>query len=203
MQNVTTIFHFTFPEPIIWFLSKLVILIYFINLARKWPDLMQYWQNIEKNVPAYSGVKRNWMFYNEIKFYTVTISVLIFGRVAMANIFSTFNLMLFTYNFHRLCYTQHTHSTVEHSMSIASGVNRGRLCTNTTNVEAYFHQAFPQFYSVTEYSGGWKEFVAELLNYYCVFLWSFMDIFIVGISKCLSTRLNQFNEYLLKFKGMV
>lgn len=88
-------------------------------------------------------------------------------------------------------------------MSIAAGVYRGGLCTNTTNVEAYFHQAFPQIYLVTEYSGGWKEFLAELLNYYCVFLWSFMDIFIVGISKCLSTRLNQFNEYLLKFKGMV
>lgn len=88
-------------------------------------------------------------------------------------------------------------------MSIAAGVYRGRLCANTTNVEAYFHQAFPQIYSVTEYSGGWKEFLAELLNYYCVFLWSFMDIFIVRISKCLSTRLNQFNEYLLKFKGMV
>lgn len=88
-------------------------------------------------------------------------------------------------------------------MSIAAGVYRGRLCTNTTNVEAYFHQAFPQLYLATEYSGGWKEFLAELLNYYCVFLWSFMDIFIVGISKCLSTRLNQFNEYLLKFKGMV
>ncbi|KAJ6635416.1 Gustatory receptor for sugar taste 64f, partial [Pseudolycoriella hygida] len=113
-------------------------------------------------VPGYRDKKNNWKFYNEIKFYTVTISILIF---------------------------------VEHSMSIAAGVYRGRLCTNTTNVEAYFRQAFPQIYLVTEYSGGWKEFLAELLNYYCVFLWSFMDIFIVGVSKCLSTRLNQFNEY--------
>lgn len=198
-----TFFRFTFAEPIIWFLSKLVILIYFINLARKWPNLMRYWQKIEKNVPAYSGVKRNWIFYNEIKFYTVTISVLIFGSVAMENIFN-FQFKCYSHPISIVCFIFiYTQSTVEHSMSIASGVNRGRLCTNTTNVEAYFHQAFPQFYSVTEYSGGWKEFFAELLNYYCVFLWSFMDIFIVGISKCLSTRLNQFNEYLLKFKGMV
>ena len=68
------------PEPIIWFASKLVIIIYFMNLASKWPDLMQYWYQIEKNVPAYNTKKRNRIFCNEIKFYTVTISVLIFGK---------------------------------------------------------------------------------------------------------------------------
>ncbi len=154
---------------------------------------MQYWHNIERNVPAYNTDKKNWIFHNEIKFYTITISVLIFGEKGI-NIFPLILLSVLTAFQLRL---------VEHSMSIAAGVYRGRLCPNITNVEAYFHQAFPQIYLVTEYSGGWKEFLAELLNYYCVFLWSFMDIFIVGISKCLSTRLNQFNEYLSKFKGMV
>lgn len=76
----------TISEPIIWFLSKLVILMYFTNLASKWPDLMQYWQNIEKNVPAYNGNgKRNRKFYREITFYTVTISTVTFGTKKNSN----------------------------------------------------------------------------------------------------------------------
>lgn len=75
--------YISFAEPTIWFLSKLVILVYFVNLARKWPNLMQHWQNVEKNVPAYSGVdgRKNRKFYKQITFYTVTISVLIFGKM--------------------------------------------------------------------------------------------------------------------------
>lgn len=88
-------------------------------------------------------------------------------------------------------------------MSIAAGVYRGTLCTNKTAIEGYFKQAYPQIYYVTNYSGGYIEFIVELLNYYCAFLWSFMDLFIVSISICLSTRVQQFNINLWKYKGLV
>lgn len=88
-------------------------------------------------------------------------------------------------------------------MSIAAGVFRGVICTNQANLEGYFLQAWPQLYYVAPYDGGWKAIFMELINYYCNFLWSFMDIFIIAISICLSTRLRQLNSHLEKFKGMV
>lgn len=91
----------------------------------------------------------------------------------------------------------------EHTMSIAAGVFRGVICTSQTNLEGYFRQAWPQLYFVVSYDGGWKAFFLELINYYCNFLWTFMDIFIIAISICLSTRFRQLNDHLDKFKGMV
>lgn len=88
-------------------------------------------------------------------------------------------------------------------MSVAAGVFRGVICTSQTNLEGYFRQAWPQLYFVATYDGGWKAFFMELINYYCNFLWSFMDIFIIAISICLSTRFRQLNDHLEKFKGMV
>lgn len=88
-------------------------------------------------------------------------------------------------------------------MSVAAGVFRGVICTSQTNLEGYFRQAWPQLYFVATYDGGWKAFFMELINYYCNFLWSFMDIFIIAISICLSTRFRQLNDHLDKFKGMV
>lgn len=83
------------------------------------------------------------------------------------------------------------------------GVFRGQYCTNTTNLEGYFKEAWPQIYKPTFYDDGLRGFLIELLNYYCVFLWTFMDIFIIAISICLSTRLKQFNAFLERFMGMV
>lgn len=88
-------------------------------------------------------------------------------------------------------------------MSIAAGVFRGVICTRSTSLEGYFKQAWPQLYTITEYDGGLRGFLVELINYYCTFLWTFMDIFIIAISICLSTRLKQLNSHLEKFKGMV
>lgn len=88
-----------------------------------------------------------------------------------------------------------------------AGVYRGQvisqICTNSTSVEGYFKQAWPQIYSIADYDGGIRGFVIELLNYYCTFLWTFMDIFIISISICLATRLKQLNEHLKHHKGMV
>lgn len=93
---------------------------------------------------------------------------------------------------------------VEHSMSIAAGVYRGSLCENRTALQGYFEQAFPQVDQLVNFSGGGLvEFLVEFINYYCTFLWTFMDMFIVAISICLTTRLQQFNELLLQFHGMV
>lgn len=89
-------------------------------------------------------------------------------------------------------------------MSIAAGVYRGSLCVNRTAFQGYFFQAYPQVYDLLDNSGGgFVEILVEFLNYYCTFLWTFMDIFIVATSMCLSTRMCQLNAFLLQYKGMV
>lgn len=89
-------------------------------------------------------------------------------------------------------------------MAIAGEIYSVAQCEyNSTLIETYFTKSFPQVYSTTGYTGGAIEFFLELINFYCVFLWSFMDLLIVTISICLSTRLNQFNENLRQYRGMV
>lgn len=93
---------------------------------------------------------------------------------------------------------------MEHSMSIAAGVYRGSMCQNKTAIQGYFYQAYPQIYNLVDFSGGgFFEFLVEFLNCYCTFLWTFMDIFIVATSICLSTRLCQLNAFLIQYKGIV
>ncbi|XP_055317723.1 gustatory receptor for sugar taste 64f-like [Sitodiplosis mosellana] len=91
---------------------------------------------------------------------------------------------------------------VEHTLCMVVGVFRVSLCTNSTSVEGYLKQSWPQVYTIVKYDNGVRGILSELLNYYCTFLWTFMDIFIISISICLSTRFNQFNEHLKQYKGM-
>lgn len=88
-------------------------------------------------------------------------------------------------------------------MAIAAGVYQGSLCENRTAIQGYFFHAYPQIYNMNYFDGGYIGFLAEFLNYYCTFHWTFMDIFIVATSICLSTRLAQFNAFLLQYKGIV
>lgn len=82
---------------------------------------------------------------------------------------------------------------------------RSISCTNTTKLEAavFLKQAWPQIYTIIKYDGGVRGLTGELLNYYCAFQWVFMDIFLVAITICLSTRLHQLNEHLKQYNGMV
>lgn len=91
----------------------------------------------------------------------------------------------------------------EHTLCTVSGAYRVHICTNNTSVEGYFKQAWPQIYAFVKYDGGVRGVLMELINYYCTLQWTFMDIFIISISICLSTRFNQLNENLKQYKGMV
>lgn len=93
--------------------------------------------------------------------------------------------------------------SVEHTLCITCGVFRVHICTNHTSIENFFKQNWPQIYTNANYDNGICGFFAEWLNYYCTFQWTYMDIFIISISICLSTRVNQLNEHLMQYKGMV
>ncbi len=79
-----------------------------------------------------------------------------------------------------------------------------RICTNgTSDFDGFFKQGWPQVYTFVKYDGGVYGVVGELFNYYSAFQWVFMDLFIVSITICLSTRFNQLNEHLKQYEGMV
>lgn len=92
---------------------------------------------------------------------------------------------------------------VEHALCMVCGVFRVQICSNHTSIEGFFKQNWPQVYTKSNYDNGIRGFFIEWLNYYCTFQWTFMDIFIISISVCLSTRVNQLNEHLKQYKGMV
>lgn len=93
--------------------------------------------------------------------------------------------------------------SVEHTLCITCAVLRVYICTNSTSIENFFKQDWPQIYTNSNYENGVCGFFAEGLNYYCTFQWTYMDIFIISISICLSTRVNQLNAHLKQYKGMV
>lgn len=118
-------------------------------------------------------------------------------------------------------------------MSIAAGVYRGSLCQNVSAIEGYFSVAFPQLYEALHWMHNSRRpqpqqqsyvqhqhsddglapqtvtadvitlLLVEYVNYYCVFLWSFMDVFIVAISLCLTLRFSQLNEHMERHRGLV
>lgn len=71
------------------------------------------------------------------------------------------------------------------------------------DVEIFFKQNWPQIYKHHKYDGGIRGISGEILNYYCVLQWVFMDILIIAITICLSTRLFQLNEHMKQFSEMV
>lgn len=89
-------------------------------------------------------------------------------------------------------------------LAIGGDIHAAAICDhNSTLIKLYFVKSFPQIYLTISYQAGAVEVFLELINFYCVFLWSFMDLIIVAISICLSTRINQFNVNLEKYRGVV
>lgn len=69
------------PEPLIWFISNLTVLVNFLLLAKRWPHLMMHWEDVERRLPTYDHPTRNHYFVKEIKFYTAFITVMLFGEI--------------------------------------------------------------------------------------------------------------------------
>lgn len=94
---------------------------------------------------------------------------------------------------------------VEHTLSLSVAIFRSISCTNNTKFEAsvFYKQAWPQIYTIIKYDGGVRGFSGELVNYYSVLQWVFMDILLIAITICLSTRLHQLNQHLKQYNGMV
>lgn len=88
-------------------------------------------------------------------------------------------------------------------MSKTAGFLRSIQCNGKGTLQGYFMQAWPQINMILGHQDdGHAALIVEALNYYCTFMWSYMDLFITAISICLSNRLKQFNHNLRRFKGL-
>lgn len=94
---------------------------------------------------------------------------------------------------------------VEHTLGLTVSLYNSTFCSNDNHLNnaIFLKQAWPQIYGGGVYDGGVRGISGEILNYYCVLQWVFMDILIISISICLSTRLHLLNEHLKQFYGMV
>lgn len=88
-------------------------------------------------------------------------------------------------------------------MSVTAGYLRSIQCNGKGTLEGYVTQNWPQISMVL---GGEDDgrigLLVEAINYYCTFMWSYMDLFITAISICLANRLKQFNYNLNQFRGL-
>lgn len=69
-------------------------------------------------------------------------------------------------------------------------------------IELYFRIEQNQLFYYFEFSP-FLAFVGKLMNIISVFLWSYMDLFVIIISLGLSSRFKQINKNLWKHKGQV
>lgn len=73
------IFNSRHTDPLIWSLSKILVMLYFLWLAKEWPALMTEWERIERQLPVYDEQKKNYSFVNKIKMYTIFITLGLVG----------------------------------------------------------------------------------------------------------------------------
>lgn len=90
-------------------------------------------------------------------------------------------------------------------MGLAVSLHKSTFCSNSgrLNTAIFLKQSWPQIYTLIKYDGGVRGFSGEILNYYCVLQWVFMDILIIAISICLSTRLYELKEQMKQYNRMV
>lgn len=168
---------------------KFVGNIYFIRLGKRWPELMLQWETVEKRSPRYTKKKINYRFFKTIRAFAVIMMIVIHSK---NRIF-----------YQRALILRNGRLSVEHAMSKTAGFLRSVQCNGKGTLQGYVTQAWPQINIIFgPQEDGHIAFVIEAINYYCTFMWSYMDLFITAISICLANRLRQFNHNLRRFKGL-
>lgn len=160
----------------------------------RWPQLMLHWETVEKESPTYAQKKKNYRFFKRIRVYAIVMMVMIHSKIFglfLAEV-SSFAGISF-----RLIFQ------VEHAMSKTAGFQRSIQCNGKGNLQGYLMQAWPQINLLYDrQEEGYITLAVEAVNYYCTFMWTYMDLFIITISICLSNRLRQFNKNLQRFRGL-
>lgn len=82
-----SLFSWSIVAPAVWYASKVITMLMFLWLAKRWPRLMVYWESIDRRISAYNtrgggddgDEQKNHHFHRLIKFTTIIIFALFFG----------------------------------------------------------------------------------------------------------------------------
>ncbi|GAB0088862.1 hypothetical protein DMENIID0001_033260 [Sergentomyia squamirostris] len=95
-------------------------------------------------------------------------------------------------------------AAIEHSLSIVAGIDKSYRCmaSNQSYLELYFLESLPHFFEIFPYHPllGWFGY---LINFYCTFVWNFMDLFIISIGISLTTKFKQVNVKIEQARGRI
>ncbi|XP_016988472.1 gustatory receptor for sugar taste 64a [Drosophila rhopaloa] len=158
---------------LVFFGCVLSAYVIFIRLAKKWPTVIRYWTKTEMvfTKPPYEIPKRN--LSRRVQFAALAIIGLSLGEHALYQV-----------------------------SAILSYKRRLNMCTNITEVASfdnYIQRNYDYVFQILPYS----PIIAALMllvNGACTFVWNYMDLFIMMISKGLSYRFEQITARIRKLE---
>lgn len=173
-----------FPSPsavsCVFYGSNTIVIISFLSLARKWPQIIVKWTEIEAGLSPKSQIRaarlvkqRLWLDWR-----LVTKIRLVTGAILC------------------LC-------AIEHSLSIKRYFYYAENCPKVKDrTKAIFVQHFTELFYFTPYTlpkAIWARFMITI----CVFTWSYMDCFVSIVSVGISSGFYKLNSQMRAVKGMV
>lgn len=146
-------------------------IILFVDIARKWPELMVHWHTVEKCLPQTEHLCSKRSLRTKLR-NLVTLVLAI--------------------------------AALEHGLSIAAGADKAYRCAKSHNsyLELYFRDSMPHLFIFIPYHPLLGSF-GYIINFYCTFVWNFMDLFIISVSVALTTRFKQVNAKIEQARGRI
>lgn len=179
-------------------LTNWLSILCFLELAVKWPKLMQKWREVEKFLPQLSHeIERQRMAY-EIKIVALVIMFGSMGKWIQWTKFYLHTRETSVYVFNESIYFL-SHAA-EHLLSIVVGTYVANNCPAIRDpIEAFFVQHYPYIFIELPYSGQLGIFV-KALNIAASVAWTYTDLFVIMVSIGLSTMFRQINDDLMDVK---
>lgn len=142
----------------------------FLLLARKWPNLMLKWQEMESNFSKYGTHNERNHLSNRIKLLVLSLT---------------------------LC------AIIEHALAVVHSIYYTQICKpNENQMEAFARHHLYEVFQLTSYAL-WKVILGEFTNVVASVTWIYINLFTIMVSIGLSSRFNQLNKELERFKGEV
>lgn len=179
-------------------LTNWLSILCFLELAVKWPKLMQKWREVEKFLPQLSNeIERQRMAY-EIK---IVALVIMFG--SMGKWIQWMRVYLHTRETSVCVFNESIYfpfHAAEHLLSIVVGTYLANNCPAIRDpIEAFYVQHYPYIFIELPYSGPLGIFV-KALNIAASVAWTYTDLFVIMVSIGLSTMFRQINDDLMEVK---
>lgn len=178
---------------LMFFGINLLIIINYVFLAKKWPDLIKYWNLVEMKLPQHCDAKRSrrmsdkhYRFIQQMRIIAGIFMLSSVGELDYVNVsFTKFSICFY------LCWI------VETTLSKVSAYSESKDCFIQDKLEAFIKQSFPDLidaYGFNYFVGFWGMVVTTI----CTFSWNFNDLLLILISIELTEKFRILNDIIIK-----